>query len=438
MCKDKKANRKIITKKIFKIVGASLLSLLILFCAFTSGAYLAQENQGIKTLTQREVAYVSQVTGYDTQTAAEVMPTSTDFNLYWNLWNSIKTNYVDKDKVKDNDLFYGSLKGMAASLNDPYTVFFDPKENKSFQDDLAGTFEGIGAEIGLKNDLITIISPLDGMPAAKAGLMAGDQILAINGTSTSGMAVDQAVKLIRGPKDTSVTLTIYRKGVDVNKDYKINRDTIIVKSVNTQMRADGLYVIKVSAFNDDTKGLFDQAVQDVLKKNPKGLILDLRNDPGGYLDTAVAMASEWVEKGAVVWEKFSNGNKSSYNSNGAARLTKFKTVVLINGGSASASEIVSGALRDYKKATLIGEKSFGKGSVQSVMNFADGSALKVTIAKWLTPNGDCINELGIKPTQEVKLTLDDFNKNKDPQMDAAVNFLLGKTVKATIKTGAKK
>ena len=407
-------------KNIFKRVGQTVLVLVILGMVFACGVYADQNSPEFNKFSQQKLSYL---TGHKaTQPAA----TTFDGSLYFNLWNALKANYVDQGQIDDSKLFYGSLKGMVAALGDPYTTFFNPQENKEFQDDLAGTFEGIGAEIGLKNDVITIISPIDGMPAAKAGLMAGDQVLAINGTSTAGMLTEEAVNLIRGPKDTTVTLTIFRQGVEKTKDYVITRGVIIIKSVKTEMRKDGIYVIKISAFNNDTDSLFNQAVSDIIAKKPKGIILDLRNNPGGYLETAVDMASDWVKSGAVVIEKFSDNKQNNYLSRGTGRLEGYRTVVLVNGGSASASEIVAGALRDYKMATIVGEKTFGKGSVQSLINLADGSAVKITVAKWLTPNGDSINDLGIKPNVEVKLTLDDFNKNLDPQMNKAINILLGK------------
>ncbi|MEI7451919.1 MAG: S41 family peptidase [Candidatus Falkowbacteria bacterium] len=398
-------------KKILRVVLIVIVVLLVLFVTFVSGAYSAQRSNIVNILSSKEVSA-------DTQ--------GFDYNLYQTVLSSLKQSYVDKGKISDKDAFYGALKGMTASIGDPYTVFFDPKNNSDFKNDMAGTFEGIGAEIALKNDVITIVSPLDGMPAQKAGLRAGDQIYAVNGTSTLGLSVDAVVRMIRGPKDTSVTVSVYRSGLDKPKDYVINRGVITVKSVKTSLRSDGLYVVTVSAFNNDTRGLFDKAVGDILQKNPKGIILDLRNNPGGYLDTAVAMASEWVEAGPVVIEKSGDGKENKYLSNGNARLKNFKTVILVNQGSASASEIVSGALRDYNKATLIGQKTFGKGSVQTLVDFADGSAVKVTIAKWFTPNGDSINEIGIEPNKKVEMTNDDYNKGRDPQMDEAVKSLLSK------------
>lgn len=348
--------------------------------------------------------------------------TKLDLNLYWEVWTTLKTNFVDKTKVTDEKLFYGSLAGMAAASGDPYTVFMDPTEAQQFASDLAGIFSGIGAEVGMRNNVVTIIAPLDGTPAKKAGLRAGDKIYAIDGKSSADMTIDGAVKLIRGEKGTTVTLTIIR-GTEKPKDYKITRDTITVKSVTTEMRLDGLMVIRISSFNNDTLSLFNAAIQQVLTKNPKGLILDLRNNPGGYLDTAVAIASEWVKEGTVVSEEGANNQRNEYPSNGSARLANIPTVVLVNGGSASASEILAGALRDYKKATLVGEKTFGKGSVQSLQDLSDGSALKITVAHWLTPAGDFINDKGIDPTINVTMTQVDFDKNLDPQMAKAIQLL---------------
>jgi len=409
-------------KRFWKYSGVTVLCILSLFCAFSAGAYLSQNSNSFGELVQKEVSYF----GVDKLNTASAISSDIDFNLYWEVWNTLKDNYVDRSKLDDKTLFYGALKGLVAASGDPYTVFMDPKDNKQFADDMAGTFEGIGAEIGLRDDIITIISPLNDMPAAKAGLKAGDQIFAINGTSTVNMTVDEAVRQIRGPKDTSVTLTVFRNGEKATKDYTITRGVIVVKSVKTEMRPDGIYVVSVSAFNNDTWVLFKKAVDDIVAKKPKGLVLDLRNNPGGYLDTAVDMSSEWVTDGPVVIEKFSETKQDKYLSTGSGKLKDIPTVVLINKGSASASEIVAGALQDTKKATIVGEKSYGKGSVQSLVPLKDGSSLKVTIAKWLTPNGLSINDHGITPDQEVINKTEDFNKNRDPQMDRAISILSNK------------
>ena len=411
-------------------IGALVILLVIIASTFGIGYYFgkaktAQAND-LASLNKKMLAYSEEAA---TSTAATVTDNSDtfDFNLYSEVWDSLKTNFVDKNKLTDKDLFYGSLKGMVAAAGDPYTVFMDPKEAKDFADGLAGTFEGIGAEVGLRSDIITIIAPLDGMPAQKAGIMAGDKIYAIDGKSTLGLTIDQAVKAIRGPKDTKVTLTIIR-AKDKPKDITIVRSVVVVKSVKTEIRPDGIMVITVSNFNDDTAGLFDQAVNLALTKKPKGIILDLRNDPGGYLDTAVSLASEWIEGGPVVAEQFNGNKRNEYASNGKARLKDFKTIVLVNGGSASASEILAGALRDYKKATLVGETTFGKGSVQTLNDLSDGSSLKITVAKWMTPAGEAINEKGLAPQVEIKMTEVDVNKNLDPQMNKAVELLNAKPV----------
>lgn len=414
-------NRENINNNLKKLAPGFVLAA-VLMATFWGGFYAGKTK---KTLISGGNS--SRILAYSEEAAnngAAVNPDDVfDFNLYWEVWDSLKENHVDKNKIKNKDLFYGSLKGMTAAVNDPYTVFMEPAAAKEFADDLAGTFEGIGAEIGMRNDIITVIAPLDGMPAQKAGLRAGDKIYAINGTSTIGLTVDEAVKSIRGKKGTQVKLTILRGNGEKPQEITITRDVIIVKSVKTEMRSDGIFVIKVTNFNDDTLGLFNSAVSEALLKSPKGIVLDLRNNPGGYLDTAVAMASEWVEAGPIVAEQFGENRRNEYPSNGRARLKNIPTVVLVNGGSASASEIVAGALRDYKKATLIGEQTYGKGSVQSLQDLSDGSALKVTVAKWLTPAGDFINEKGIAPTVEVKLEQKDIDKNVDPQMNKALELL---------------
>jgi len=347
-----------------------------------------------------------------------------DFNLYWEVWDQLKRDYVDKNKISDKEMFYGSLKGLAESVNDPYTIFMDPEETREFANDMSGTFEGIGAEVGMRNDIITIIAPLAGMPAEKAGLRAGDRIYAIDGESTLGMNVDEAVKKIRGDRGSEVILTVIRDGEDRPLEISIIRGVIVVKSVKSEILDNDVLLITISNFNDDTLSLFRDTLQTALLNNPKGIILDLRNNPGGYLDTAVAVASAWVPEGPIVVEQFGAGRREEYFALGGAPLQNIKTVILINGGSASASEIVAGALRDYKKATLVGEKTFGKGSVQGLRDLSNGSSLKVTVAQWLTPGGDYINDKGIEPDVAVELTMEDVNAERDPQLDKAIDLIL--------------
>ncbi len=381
--------------------------------SFLSGVYVSKSSAP----AQRPLAYS------DTQDDQASSTEELSFNLYWEVWDKLRTQHIEKNKLNDSDMFYGSLKGLAESVDDPYTVFMTPEENKEFFEDMSGSFEGIGAEIGMKDGMITVVAPISGMPAEKAGIKAGDKIYAIDGKATLGLSVDEAVRLIRGPKGTAVTLTVIPASGDKSQDISITRDLIVIKSVKYELRKDGIGVISIYSFGDDTLTLFNEAVRQILLDNPKGLVLDLRNNPGGYLDVSVAVASDWIKEGPVVAEQFSEGRRNEYPATGSFRLGSFPTVVLINGGSASASEILAGALRDYKKATVVGTTSFGKGSVQSIEPLSNGSSLKVTVASWLTPAGDYIDEKGIEPEIKVEFTDEDIKAGRDVQMDKAVELL---------------
>ncbi|MFA6918617.1 MAG: S41 family peptidase [Patescibacteria group bacterium] len=347
-----------------------------------------------------------------------------DFNLYWKVWDLINKNHYTKN-IPETQLFYGSLAGMVASLNDPYSVFMTPQDASDFQHDLNGNFEGIGAEIAIKNNMLIVVSPLPDTPALKAGLKPKDIILKINGTSTENMRVDTAVGLIRGPKGTNVTLTIFRDGFTATKDVVITRETINVKSVSLEYKGvnNSIAYIKMRQFNDDTTPLLDSAISDLLSKNAKGIILDLRNNPGGYLQTAIDVSSEWIDGQTVVLERDRNDRETKHVGDKPARLANIPTIVLVDGGSASASEIVAGALQDYGKAKLVGMQTFGKGSVQDLNDLPDGSTVKLTIAKWFTPKGRTIDQTGITPDVKVELTETDYNKNLDPQLDKALELL---------------
>ncbi len=351
----------------------------------------------------------------------EYLSKDVDFRLFWDVWNLAKTNYVHQP-VQDTKLFYGALSGIISALGDPYSVFFDPKTAEDFKKELEGTFSGIGAELGIKNNQLTIIAPLPDTPAERIGLKAGDQILAIDGRDTTDMSLDYAVSIIRGEKGTDVILTIWRDGWDKMNDFKITRDKIEVASVKWEMK-DNVAYIEINHFNEDTSRRFNQAVVDLLAKNPKGLVLDLRNNPGGFLNTAIEIAGEWIPNDVVVIEQMDDGQRNEERSEGLARLQNLRTVVLVNRGSASASEIVAGALQDYNKATILGEKTFGKGSVQNFESLADGSAVKITVAEWLTPKGRLIDKEGIVPDIEVSLTEEDYDVNRDPQMDKAIEII---------------
>ncbi|MFA6429017.1 MAG: S41 family peptidase [Patescibacteria group bacterium] len=358
-----------------------------------------------------------------------------DFKLFWELWDTMKEKYYQQP-VTDKALFYGAMSGLAQSVGDPYTMFFEPVSAEAFQQQLAGKFQGIGAEIGLKNEQIQIIAPLPDTPAERAGLRAGDWIIKIDGTETVGMTVEKAVSLIRGDKGTKVTLSIYRPNVEKPSfDVTITRDDIQVRSVKTKMLASGLMVIEVTHFNGDTGTLFEQAVQEAKKKQPKGIILDLRNNPGGFLDMALEISGYWVGDQIVVKER--RQGKVVETLLGTVRqpaFGKIPTVVLVNQGSASAAEIVAGALQDHGKAKLVGTKTFGKGSVQDYQSLRDGSAIKITVAEWVTPQERTINKSGLEPDIVVERTAEDYEAERDPQLDRAVGILTGAVDLSTATT----
>lgn len=422
-----------------KKIPVLIFIILLMASSYKIGFFMAGKNEAMKELAKKENVYLGTMFGLYSKPEAGKLSRDVDFNLFWDVWDTIKRDHVDKDKLNEKEMFYGALEGLVDSVKDPYTVFMDPKLTQEFQEGLTGTFEGIGAEIGIRNEVLTIIAPLADTPAEKAGLMAGDKVYAIDDESTAGINIDEAVRKIRGAKGTEVKLTISRNGFDAVKDIIIVRGTIIVKSVKTEIKSadndgsvpnennikDGIFVIEINNFNSDTSDLFNKAVNEAIKANPKGIIVDLRNNPGGYLDTAIEVASEWIEKNVVLIEKFNETTEDNkeYLSRDKARLKDYKTVVLVNQGSASASEIVAGALQDYGKATIVGMKTFGKGSVQTIEGFDDGSSVKITIAKWLTPNGNYINEKGITPDVEVDMKIEDIEAGKDPQMDKAIEIL---------------
>ncbi len=348
-----------------------------------------------------------------------------DFSLFWRTWDLLKEKYVDSQKLDAQKLMYGAIKGMLAATGDPYTNFFDPEENKKFNEDITGSFEGIGAELGVKGGILTVIAPLEGTPAEKAGLRAGDKIIKIEDKITSDLSIDQAVDMLHGKKGTDVHITIMREGEQDTREITITRDVINVKSVKFEMKGDGIAYVKISKFGDTTFREFGEALRQIKENNPKGIILDLRNDPGGYLETAVQIGSKMLPKGnVVVIEEDKNKEQNKLLSRGGDELSPIKTVVMINEGSASAAEILAGALKENREnVTLVGKKSYGKGSVQELVNLSGGTAMKVTVAKWLTPKGNQINEKGISPDIEVDLTTDDYNNNRDPQLDKALEIL---------------
>ncbi len=355
---------------------------------------------------------------------------NSDFSPFWNAIQLIKDKYVDIKEVKDDDVLRGAISGAINSLKDPYTAYFPPTDAKKFSEDLNGSFGGIGAEIGVRNQQLVVIAPLKNNPAEKAGVLAGDVILKINDTVvTPDLSVEEAVKLIRGEAKTFVTLSLFRDVWKEAKEIKIMRDIVNVPTLDTTIKTiktkDGKEInvahIALYNFNANASSLFYQSALSSLLKGAKGIVLDLRNNPGGYLDVSVDIAGWFVKRGeTVVRERFRSGDEHVFRATGNASLVELPVVVLVNSGSASASEILAGALRDLRNIKLVGEKTFGKGSVQEVENLKDGSTVKVTVAKWFTPNGFGIDKTGLVPDIEVK---NDGEKN--PSNDAQLEKALG-------------
>jgi carboxyl-terminal processing protease len=346
-------------------------------------------------------------------------PEGIDFSLFWEAYYKLQERFVDKSKMDPKQIIYGAISGMVRSLGDPYTVFLTPDETKRFVEDVRGTFEGVGLEIGVKKGELQIIAPLEGTPAFRAGLKAGDKILKINDTPTADLTLEEAVSMIRGPKGTKVRLTIFREGWEKEKQFEIVRDVIEVPSLRWEEK-EGMVYIKIYQFSEKASLDFAKAAIEILKLPSNKIILDLRDNPGGYLEVAQNIAGWFLEKGkTVVIEEFGNGERKEYKSEGPSYFSDYKVVVLINGGTASGAEILAGALRDNLGILLIGERSFGKGSVQELERLKEGS-LKITIAKWLTPKGKLISDIGLEPDEVIK---NEEKEEKDLQLERAIEIL---------------
>lgn len=401
-----------------------------LLVAFGVGVYT-----GVSQRLENTAAAATSVDGTSvtiTGFSAPSAPSGVDLSKFWRAWELLNDNFVQTHASNtpptDQQKVYGAIEGLTASYNDPYTVFLPPQEAKNFNDQIKGSFGGVGMELGARNGSLTVVAPLKNSPAEAAGIRSGDIIFGINGEPSETMAVDQAVNKIRGEVGTTVTLLIKRTGQAEPLTIKIVRQTIKVPIVNSYARADGIYVIELYSFSENSADLFRAALRTYFESGDTKLILDLRGNPGGYLESAVDMASYFLPVGdTIVTEDFkgrqTNITHRSLGFNVFAN-KRLSMAILTDQGSASASEILAGALEQHGVAKLVGTRTFGKGSVQQLIELGGGAELKITVARWLTPNGTSISDGGLQPDIKVDRTAEDVVAGKDPQKDAAVAWLI--------------
>ena len=396
-------------------------ALLILGVVIAIGSFNLGYRSGEESLS-------TTVVGVENTTEGESL--SVDFSPFWKAWNLINEKYVPAsttaEQVGNQEKVWGAIGGLAESLNDPYTVFFPPVESSLFESDIRGNFEGVGMEVVAQDGAITVISPLKDSPAERAGIMAGDRIIKIDSKETANLSTEDAVQIIRGPRGTRVVLTIFRSGTREPFDIEVVRDVINVPTANTKELPEGIFVIELYSFSAQAPNLFRMALREFILSDSDKLILDLRGNPGGYLEAAIDMASWFLPSSAVVVrEDFGpTRDEKVYRSKGYDIFSDdLKFVILVDGGSASASEILAGALSEHGKAVLIGDKTFGKGSVQELVNITKETSLKITIARWLTPKGLSISQDGIEPEFLVKYTPADREAKRDPQLEKAIEIL---------------
>ena len=402
--------------------------LIVLFVVFLLGNYIGQKSTNLSSSNTIVIP-------------ESINVTEAQFEPFWKVWQILSEKYVAATTTDSQERVWGAIQGLASSQGDPYTVFFPPEESLMFKNEISGNFEGVGMEIGLKDGILTVVAPLKNSPAEKAGVRAGDKIVKINDENVVDLPVDKAVKLIRGPKGTTVKIVFIREGVSLQIEKSIVRDIIDIPTLQTEikpgssstdsndsigLRSDGIFVIRLFTFTSQAPELFRKALREFIESESHKLILDLRGNPGGYLDAAWDMASWFLPQGKIiVTEDFGGKNKNKiYRSKGYNIFNdNLKLIILVDGGSASASEIFAGALREHGVAKIVGTKTFGKGSVQELINITNDTSLKVTIARWLTPKGHNLSNDGLTPDIEVKITPKDIEIKNDVQMNKAVEIL---------------
>lgn len=395
-----------------QVFTAISIALIVFVLGFATGHQVKSDQTGTTNIVNKEGAK------------------AVDFAPFWKAWQLINDKYVPTnstttERISDQARVWGAIEGMTKSLGDPYTVFFPPVQSKSFNEQISGNFEGVGMEVGIRDSILTVIAPLKGTPAYKAGVKSGDKIIKINATNTESLSADQAIALIRGKAGTVVTILVVRDGVKEPFEISITRAVIDIPTIDTEIK-DDVYIIHLYNFSRISPELFRSALRSFIESGKTKLILDLRGNPGGYLDAAIDMASWFLPLGTTVVKEDFRDTKDSqvYTSKGNNVFNdNLKMVVLIDGGSASASEILAGALHENGKAKLVGTQSYGKGSVQELIPLTDDTSIKITVAKWLTPKGTSISHGGLTPDVVIKLDEEAFKKGTDNQINKAIEIL---------------
>jgi len=409
--------------KNINIVIGSLVAIILMAGAFSGGFIAGHLFPGTGQIPFLSDIFPSAPTVAPDQQSATPTELQSLFAPFWEAWNIVHTQYVEQP-VDDLVLMQGAIRGMMEALGDEQTFYMDPElyENETLS--LQGEYEGIGAYVDMEGEYLTIVSPIAGSPAELAGLHPGDKVIAIDGEDMTGTPPEEVRVKVLGPEGTTVTITVRREGEPEPLEFVITRARIVIHSAEGKMLEDGIAYVDINTFGDKTTQELRAALQTLMKQNPKGMIIDLRNNPGGYLNTSIEVSSEFIEEGIIMYEQYGDGRRDQYEALGNGQATDIPIVVLINEGSASASEIVAGALQDYERATLVGEQSYGKGSVQNWQPLSNNQgAARVTIAKWLTPKERAIDHVGLAPDIFVEMAPEDFMSDQDPQLDVAVETL---------------
>ncbi len=410
------------------VLMTSIVAVLAFLMAFVSGYLFGRADPGNGPFAF--LGALEPTTVRATETGVLNADEQQRFQVFWEAWQVVEKEFYDQKQIDHQKLMYGAMKGMVDAVGDPYTFYQTPSQRELNDTDLRGSFDGVGIQVDVKDGRLTVVSPIEGSPAEAAGLQPGDVVLEVDGKSITGKTLNDTVGLIRGPRGTQVTLTIGRQNIADPFPVTLTRAEIKLNSVRSRMLDSGIGYVRISTFAANTGPEMIKAVNDLMAQQPRGIVIDLRNNPGGYLQSAGESASQFVDTGSVVlYQQSGNGDRRTYRTESAGAATQAKLVVLINKGSASASEILAGALRDDGRAILIGEKSFGKGTVQNVHQLSDSSGLRVTTAQWLTPSEQPIQGVGLVPDRPVEMPAASTipiepTPANDPQLDAALRYIL--------------